>query len=85
MIDDLVVRVAHRGADLARITPADVPGAVGRVVAYVAGVLGEVGVGVAVGDLIISGSLARAGLVDPGDEVRVDYGPLGALAVTFTA
>jgi len=51
----------------------------------VATVLDAAGERLLAGDRVISGSLTRAVFVDPGDRVEVDYGPLGTLAVRFTA
>jgi 2-keto-4-pentenoate hydratase len=82
-LEGLEVRVEHRGAEHARVRPADALGDVGRLLAHVAAVLGAAGETLAAGDRVISGSLVRAVFVDPGDEVRVDYGLLGALAVAF--
>lgn len=84
-LDDLMVRVSHRGADVVRVRPADALGDVGRVLVRVAAVLEAAGERLAAGDRVISGSLTRAVFVDAGDEVRVDYGALGGLGVTFTA
>ena len=41
------------------------------------------GIGLEPGQLILSGSFTRPVPVDAGDSVRVDYGPLGTIAVNF--
>jgi len=84
-LDDLVVRVTHRGAEVARVRPADALGDLGRLLLRVATVLEAAGERLVAGDRIISGALTRAVFVDAGDQVRVDYGSLGTLAVTFAA
>jgi 2-keto-4-pentenoate hydratase len=71
-LDDLVVRLEHRGAEVACVRPADALGDVGRVPVRVASILEAAGETLAAGDRVISGSLTRAVFVDPGDEVRVD-------------
>jgi 2-keto-4-pentenoate hydratase len=83
-LDDLVVRLEHRGAEVARVRPVDALGDVGRLLVRVASILEAAGETLAAGDRVISGSLTRAVFVDAGDEVRVDYGPLGTLGVRFT-
>jgi 2-keto-4-pentenoate hydratase len=83
-LDGLVVRVEHRGAEVARVSAVDALGDVGRLLAHVATTLGAAGQALAAGDRVISGSLARAVFIDAGDEVRVDYGALGVLAMRFT-
>ena len=35
------------------------------------------------GDVVLAGSFTRPVAAQPGDEFRVDYGPLGAIAFSF--
>ena len=57
----------------------------GAIVGGVARRLDEVGEGLRAGDRVIAGSLCPIEWVSGGDEVTVDYGRLGSLAVSFKA
>ncbi|MBI9001518.1 fumarylacetoacetate hydrolase family protein [Corynebacterium sp. CCM 9185] len=51
---------------------------------WLAGVLGEQGVTLRRGDLILTGSFCAAAPIAPGTVVEVDYGSLGTLTTSFT-
>jgi 2-oxopent-4-enoate/cis-2-oxohex-4-enoate hydratase len=53
-------------------------------VAWLANTLGEFGVSLLAGDVILSGSLVPLEPVRPGDEMRVTIGGLGEAVVRFT-
>ena len=57
----------------------------GAIITGVARRLDEVGEALRAGERVIAGSLCPIEWVSAGDEVTVDYGRLGSLAVTFTA
>ncbi len=56
----------------------------GNAVAWLGNRLGQYGVGMDPGHLVLSGSFTRPVWADPGDELVADFGPLGTVAVAFT-
>ncbi|WIM72774.1 fumarylacetoacetate hydrolase family protein [Corynebacterium suedekumii] len=50
---------------------------------WLAGVLGEQGVPLKAGDIVLTGSFCGAAPVVAGQSVEVDYGPYGRLSATF--
>lgn len=71
------------GTEAGRGTGADVMGHPLEPLKWLAGVLGEQGVPLKAGDIILTGSFCGASPVTPGADVEVDYGPFGRLSVTF--
>lgn len=52
-------------------------------VAWLANTLGEFGIGLKKGEVILSGSLAAMVPVEPGDELRISLGGIGSTSVRF--
>lgn len=71
------------GAEAGRGTGADVMGHPLEPLKWLAGVLGEQGVPLKAGDIILTGSFCGAAPVTPGADVDIDYGPLGKLSILF--
>ncbi len=71
------------GVEAGRGTGADVMGHPLEPLKWLAGVLGERGVPLRSGDIILTGSFCGAAPVTPGADVEVDYGDFGQLSVTF--
>lgn len=53
-------------------------------IAWLVNKLHEVGAGLQKGQIVLAGSFTRPVDVGPGDVIQVDYGPLGAIGVSFT-
>jgi 2-keto-4-pentenoate hydratase len=81
----IVAELKRNGAQ--EWTAAAAPGYedLGAIVSGVARRLEEVGETLRAGDRVIAGSLTPIEWVSAGDEVTVDYGKLGTVAVSFTA
>lgn len=71
------------GEEAGRGVGADVMGHPLEPLKWLAGVLGEQGVPLKAGDIILTGSFCGAAPVTPGADVEVDYGPFGKLTATF--
>lgn len=71
------------GTEAGRGTGADVMGHPLKPLTWLAGVLGEQGVPLTAGDIILTGSFCGAAPITPGDHLTVDYGPYGYLTTTF--
>jgi 2-keto-4-pentenoate hydratase len=83
---DLTLRVLVDGDEA--VDTADITAATGDVfdaVASVAATLEAAGERLRAGDVVIAGSIVPALDVEPGQEVVVELGPLGRLAVAFSA
>jgi 2-keto-4-pentenoate hydratase len=81
----VLARIDRNGQEQASLDAAGTLGDLAQVVCLVASLLGEQGERLESGDVIISGSLNRILFVGAGDVVAVDFGPLGALEVSFTS
>ncbi len=55
----------------------------GNGVAWLVNKLAPYGVALQAGEVVLAGSFTRPVTAQPGDEFRVDYGPLGAIAFSF--
>lgn len=53
-------------------------------IAWLANKLAAVGAGLKAGQIVLGGSFTRPVDIAPGDVIQADYGPLGALGVSFT-
>lgn len=53
-------------------------------VAWLANKLAAVGAGLKAGHIVLGGSFTRPVDIAPGDVIQADYGPLGAIGVSFT-
>ncbi|HKT55064.1 MAG TPA: 2-oxo-hepta-3-ene-1,7-dioic acid hydratase, partial [Caulobacteraceae bacterium] len=53
-------------------------------VAWLVNKLHNVGAGLKKGQIILGGSFTRPVDIAPGDVISADYGPLGAISVSFT-
>jgi 2-keto-4-pentenoate hydratase len=96
-LDGVTGRVVVNGNDEARLDVQEGAGDLGETVAIVAARLGMVGAALRAGDVIIAGALppepsespdARRTPwlpVEPGDDVEVELGRLGGLALSFSA
>ena len=81
----VTARAFHNGDQVAGVEAAAAAGDLSAVVRHVADWLAAFGERLCAGDRIICGSLALPIWVKPGDRVRVDLGPLGAVEVALTA
>ena len=52
--------------------------------AWLANTLGERGVGLHAGEIVLPGAFVAAAPVQAGDSVAADFGPLGAVRIHFT-
>ena len=82
-LDGVGVTVARNGEIVHRAAAADVVGDLAPIAKLVADTLAEHGESLAEGDRIISGALAPIVRLHPGDALRAEFGPLGALGVTI--
>ncbi|AGF71961.1 2-keto-4-pentenoate hydratase [Corynebacterium halotolerans] len=71
------------GAAAGTGTGADVMGDPLAPLAWLAGVLGEQGVALRAGEIVLTGSFCAAAPVVAGESVDVDYGPYGRLSAAF--
>jgi 2-oxo-hept-3-ene-1,7-dioate hydratase len=53
-------------------------------IAWLVNKLHEVGAGLKKGQIVLGGSFTRPVSVAPGDVIQADYGPLGAIGISFT-
>ena len=81
----VTARAFRNGDEVASVEAAAAAGDLAAVVRHVADWLAAFGERLCAGDRIICGSLAPPIWVKPGDRVRVDLGPLGAVEVALTA
>ena len=81
----VTARAFLNGDEVASADAAAAAGDLSAVVRHVADWLAAFGERLCAGDRIICGSLAPPIWVKPGDRVRVDLGPLGAVEVALTA
>lgn len=79
----LEVTVSINGEPAGSGTGADVLGDPLAAVAWLANTMGEQGLELPAGALVIPGSVCAAAAVRPGDHVVADFGPLGTVSVTF--
>jgi 2-keto-4-pentenoate hydratase len=82
---EIAARVLRNGSEEATADATPLIGDLADVVRLVADMLGAFGEALLAGDRIISGSLTRIVWVEPGDRAEIELGPLGSLAVGFTA
>lgn len=82
----IVVSAALDGVEVARAEEprAAIGGAPAEIVRFVADELGRDGLRLAAGDVIIGGSAIPLTPVAPGQRLRLEVAPLGALELTFT-
>jgi 2-keto-4-pentenoate hydratase len=79
----LTAWVTHDGEPAGEVDLAQTVGDPAAVLAQVGGRLEEAGEAFAPGDVVIAGTLIPALQVKPGDEVELDLGPLGGVALRF--
>ncbi len=84
-LDGVTARWLRNGDVVETLDAAAAAGDLPEIVRFVADTLGACGERLLAGDRIIAGSLTRAAWVRPGDVTGVDLGPLGTLALRFTA
>jgi 2-oxopent-4-enoate hydratase len=75
--------LSHNGAVVATGAGAAVLGNPIRCVAWLANKLGEFGVGLQAGDLVLAGALTAAVTVAPGDSLTADFAALGCVTTRF--
>jgi 2-keto-4-pentenoate hydratase len=75
--------VTRDGEPVGEVDLAETVGDPAAVLDQVVGRLEEAGVTFAPGDVVIAGSLMQALMVKPGEEVDLDLGPLGGVALRF--
>lgn len=82
----IVVTAALDGAEVARAEDprAAIGGSPAEIVQFVAGQLAHDGLSLRAGDVIIGGSAIPLTPVAPGQRLRLEVAPLGALELTFT-
>jgi len=81
----VTARAFRNGDEVASVDAAAAAGDLSAVVRHVADWLAAFGERLCAGDRIICGSLTPPIWVKPGDRVRVDIGPLGAVEIALTA
>jgi 2-keto-4-pentenoate hydratase len=82
-VEGIAATVTRGGTEEARAPAAQAMDDPAEVVRHVADFLADHGAGLEAGQCVIAGSLAAPLPVAPGDQVTVDLGPLGQLAVSF--
>ncbi|WP_433444890.1 fumarylacetoacetate hydrolase family protein [Nonomuraea sp. CA-141351] len=75
--------LAENGTPVATGTGAAVLGSPLRAVAWLANKLGELGVSLEPGHVLLSGSFTQAVAARPGSVVSADFGGFGRLSMTF--
>jgi 2-keto-4-pentenoate hydratase len=83
-LDGLAVAVRRSGEDAGSVSAAESYGDLAETVRMVSRRLGLMGESLRAGQFVIAGSLTPIVPVAAGDEVRADFGPLGALTMEFT-
>lgn len=79
----LEVTLRKNGVDVSTGTGADVMGNPLEAVRWLANRLGELGVTLKAGALVIPGSVCAAVPVAAGDRIEADFGPLGTVSIRF--
>jgi 2-keto-4-pentenoate hydratase len=82
-IDGLAVALAKNGELVGEGRGAAVLGSPLNALVWLANTLGEHGVTLASGSLVLPGSVCAATAVTGGDEISADFGPLGTVTVRF--
>lgn len=77
------VSMSVNGEEVGRGTGADVLGDPLRAVAWLANTLGERGVTIPAGAVVLPGSVCAAAFVSAGDVAVADFGPLGRIELSF--
>jgi 2-keto-4-pentenoate hydratase len=75
--------ITHNGEPAGEVDLAEQVGDAAAVLAQVGGRVEEAGAALAPGDVVIAGTLIPALQVKAGDEVELDLGPLGGVALRF--
>jgi 2-oxo-hept-3-ene-1,7-dioate hydratase len=83
-VSGVTARVRRDGSEEASAEAAEVYGDLPAIVQGVARRVGEAGEHLRAGERVIAGSLTPIVWVSPGDALEVDFGPLGALRLSFT-
>ena len=83
-LDGLAVAVRRSGEDAGSVSAAESYGDLAETVRMVSRRLALMGESLRAGQFVIAGSLTPIVPVAAGDEVRADFGPLGALTMEFT-
>jgi 2-keto-4-pentenoate hydratase len=83
-VDGVTARVVRNGEACASAEAAPVVGDPADVARFVADWVAPYGAELRVDEVIIAGSITPPEPVAPGDDVTVDLGPLGSLAISFT-
>ena len=84
-VEGLSVALSRNGEAAGSGVGADVLGSPITAVTWLANRLGELGVTLRAGALVLPGSVCAAVTAEPGDTFSADFGPLGTIEVSFAA